>query len=212
MMADLRGARARVLACALVAALGLSAGCGPATPAWKGHPPARPTHVGALELPEVMAGSEARPFAFRAKSGGALLVYFGYVSCPDVCPTTMADVRRALRALGPDAARVEVAFATVDLNRDKPQVLLPFVRHFIANGHALVAERDEQLAAAEVAFGATSSVTRSRKGDVDVSHTGDLYLVDPRGDVPVVWRFGTKPADIAEDLRLFLAMEAQHRP
>ncbi len=177
--------------------------------AYRGRVPSRLMPVGAFALPEAGAGAPAPMFPFRAQPHGALLMYFGYVSCPDACPTTLSDVRHVLHALGPDSARVEVAFATVDLARDTPLVMVPYLRHFVAAGHALVAEREEQLAAAQVAFGATSNVTRTRKGEVEVSHTGDLYLVDPRGNVAVVWRFGTKRDDIAEDLRLFLAREAQ---
>jgi protein SCO1/2 len=177
--------------------------------AYKGRVPSRPMPVGAFALPEAGAGASAPMFHFRAQPHGALLMYFGYVSCPDACPTTLSDVRHVLHALGPDSARVAVAFATVDLSRDTPQVMVPYLQHFVAAGHALVAEREEQLAAAQVAFGATSNVTRTRKGEVEVSHTSDLYLVDSRGNVVLVWRFGTKRDDIAEDLRLFLAREAQ---
>jgi protein SCO1/2 len=192
----------------LIAVMMALTSCG-GSASYKGRVPARLMPVGAFALPEAGAGEPAPMFHFRAQPHGALLVYFGYVSCPDACPTTLSDVRRVLHALGPDSARVDVAFATVDLSRDTPEVMVPYLRHFIAAGHALVPAREEQLAAAQVAFSATSNVTRTRKGEVEVSHTGDLYLVDSRGNVGLIWRFGTKRDDIAEDLRMFLAREAQ---
>src|SRR3990172_7649696 len=69
--------------------------------------------VGDLSLPDSTAGGA--DFAFRAQPGGLLLLYFGYTSCPDICPTTLADLRTALRQVGEEfAARVDVAMATVD--------------------------------------------------------------------------------------------------
>ena len=201
-------AQLRALAATLMAALVLQS-CGGGPAGWRGRVPSRPMPVGAFALPEAGAGAAPPLFHFRARPRCALLVYFGYVSCPDACPTTLTDVRRVLRALGPDSARVDLAFATVDPGRDTPQVLVPYLHHFVPAGHALVPGRDEQLAAVQVAFGATSNVTRTRTGEVTVSHTGDLYLVDPRGEVAVIWRFGTKWQDVAEDLRLFLAKQAQ---
>ena len=87
-------------------------------------------------LPDVSHGST--PFGFRATPNGLLLVYFGYTQCPDVCPTTMADVRVALGGL-PAAQRrnVQMAMITIDPRRDTPAVLTRYVHAFFPRGLAL---------------------------------------------------------------------------
>ena len=83
--------------------------------------------VATTSLPDVASGEQ---FDFVAPEDGLLLVYFGYTSCPDVCPTTLADVRTALGRLGEDADRVELVMATVDPDRDTPERLAHYVRWF----------------------------------------------------------------------------------
>jgi copper(I)-binding protein/cytochrome oxidase Cu insertion factor (SCO1/SenC/PrrC family) len=171
----------------------------------QGQQPAGTGDVSAVTLPEVRPGQPDASFAFRAEPGHLLFVYFGYASCPDICPMTMSDFRKALQRLGPDAARVQLAFVTVDPARDSAQSLVPFVTSFVPSGHALVPRTQEQLGRAEAAFGATSSVSKSDSGAYEVSHTGLAYIVDDRGRIRVQWDFGTKPDVMAHDLRILLA-------
>lgn len=175
----------------------------------KGHRPAQSGPVASVSLPEVRAGSPDRPFFFRAPRGSLLYVYFGYASCPDVCPATLSDLRKALKLLGPDSNRVEVALVTVDSERDTGDLLLRYLDSFVRGGHALRPETQEQLGRAETAFGATSRVGRGTGGKIEVSHTAVSYLVDEAGQILVEWDFGAKPADIASDLRALLAVRGQ---
>jgi protein SCO1/2 len=172
---------------------------------------AAPTLVGGASVTELRRDGTSAPFFFRAEPGHLLTVFFGYANCPDVCPTTMLDLRRALGRLGPDSARVATAFVTVDPRRDTAAVLLPFLDSFVSGTHALRPESQEQLAGAERAFGATSAITRHSDGEVDVSHTGALYVVDAGGHVLVEWDYGTKPADMASDLAQLLKLQAATR-
>ena len=182
-----------------------TAGCGQkARPQLAGHVPPRERNVGSVSLPEVRPGQPDRPFAFRAQPGHLLFVFFGYVSCPDICPTTLSDLRKAVRLLGPDASRVELALVTVDAERDTAGALAPYVESYVAGGHALRPATQAQLASAERAFGATSAVTRAPNGKIEVSHTADSYLVDDSGRVALVWDYGTGPAYLASDLRHLL--------
>lgn len=176
-----------------------------------GRSPTPARDVGEVVLPEVRPGEPDRPFAFRATPGHLLYVYFGYASCPDVCPTTLSDLHKALELLGADAARVEVAFVTVDLNRDSAQILVPYLASFVRGGHALRAPNQEQLGHAEAAFAATSTVTKSLQGEIQVSHTALSYLVDERGRIVDQWDFGTSAKDLAHDLRLLLAQTGDSR-
>lgn len=175
-------------------------------PALKGDVPLQPLEVGHVSLPEVDASGASRPFVTRARPGGLLLVFFGFVSCPDICPTTLSDVKRALRAIGPSAERVEVAFITVDPVRDSAAVLAPYLASFFERGgHALRPATQADLAQAQRAFQATSTITRQADGHVDVSHTAATSVVDEAGRVRVTWPFGTSSADMAHDLRMLVA-------
>jgi protein SCO1/2 len=161
--------------------------------------------VGALALPDASNGGEE--FSFVAEDGEILLAYFGYTHCPDVCPTTLADVRTALQQVGDDADRVDLAMATIDPDRDTGEVLPGYVQSFVPDAHALVATDDADLRAAADAFGADYSVEAPSEagGEPEVSHTGFLYAVDDAGRLQVTWSFGTPAEDIANDLQVLLA-------
>jgi protein SCO1/2 len=187
------GALLAVLALALVA-------CGPPPePAGIVRDPA--PVVGDVSLPDVTTGED---FAFVAPPDEVLVVYFGFTSCPDVCPTTLADLRRALEELGRDADRVSVAMATVDPDRDTEEVVTGYLHSFVPDGHPLRTDDDAELAAAAEAFGASYEVTTADDGRIDVAHTGFLYAVDDRGRLALTWPFGIAWQDIQTDLELLL--------
>ncbi|MFV0309169.1 MAG: SCO family protein [Desertimonas sp.] len=153
--------------------------------------------VDIVDLPDLAGGA---PFALRAPAGGLLVAYFGYTHCPDVCPTTMADIGGALRRLPPDQAhRVEVAMVTVDPDRDL-DTLGDYVRSFVADGHALGTTDPAVLAAAAEPFGVTYHVAPGPGGDIEVSHSTQSYVVDDAGRLVLTWTFGTSAADMAADL------------
>jgi protein SCO1/2 len=165
-----------------------------------------------VAVPEVATGRPDAPFALHAAPGKLLIVYFGYASCPDVCPTTMADLGKALGRLGEDAEAVEFAFITVDPARDSSAVLAPYVRSFIPTGHALRPPDQSTLAAAERAFGARSSLSRDLEGRVEVSHTPLCYVVDAGGRIRLEWDFGTPAVKMADDLRTLLRAQEGGEP
>lgn len=159
--------------------------------------------VAGVSLPDAGRGGE--PLTMAAADDEVLVVYFGYTSCPDVCPTTMADLRSALGKLDPaDARRVDVAMATIDPGRDTDEVITAYVHAFFPEGHGLRTTDDEALRAAADAFGASYTVTTNGAGAVEVSHTGHLYAVDDEGRIQVTWPFGTKSDELAADLRILL--------
>lgn len=163
--------------------------------------------VSAVTLPEVQPGAPDRPFTMKAQPGHLLFVYFGYTHCPDLCPTTMSDLRKALKILGPDASRIDTAFVTVDPQRDTADVLPAYLNSFVPGAHALRTEDLAALKAAEDPFLASSSLTPNAEGGYDVSHTASSSIVDQNGKVVVEWPFGTSPETMANDLRLLLAQQ-----
>jgi protein SCO1/2 len=201
----------------LAAALSLVAascsGDDPAVETYSGYMVDPPNEVAGIVMPVAETSgtdtSEAPaidPFDFSAASGGLNLIYFGYTFCPDVCPTTMADVRRVLAALPEDEAdRIGVAMVTVDPGRDTAQVLSEYVANFVDEGVALRTDDATQLRAAADAFGADYEVLTNAEGDIEVSHTGELYAVDDSGTVVMQWPFGTSHESVTRDIRSLLA-------
>jgi protein SCO1/2 len=160
-----------------------------------------PPAVGALSLPD--ASTPGTDFTFTASPGKFLIVYFGYTQCPDVCPTTLSEVKKALAKAGSDvAANTEMAMITVDPNRDSDELLTTYVQSFIDGAHSLRTEDDTRLKAVAKGFGTSYSVTTNAKGEVEVVHDGKLYVVDDKGDVVLEWLFGIKSDAIATDLEI----------
>ncbi|MGI9579435.1 MAG: SCO family protein [Microthrixaceae bacterium] len=166
-----------------------------------------PVSVAEVTLP-VADGSDEMTMV--AQPGGLEVVYFGYTFCPDVCPTTMADVRKALAELPADEAdRVGVSMLTIDPARDTAEVLDAYIANFVDDGVALRTEDDTRLRAAADAFGANYEVTTNDEGDIEVKHTGELYAVDDTGTIVMQWPFGTSYESLARDLRSLLAETEQ---
>lgn len=146
--------------------------------------------------------------AFRAEPGGFQSVYFGYTNCPDVCPTTMADWAVTMRRLPEDlAAQVSTVMVTVDPDRDN-DILPGYVQSFVADAEAAGTTDADRLAAAAEPFGVSYDVSTNDEGDIEVSHSGFLYLVDDQGRLVVTWPFGTSSSEMAADVeQLFAARE-----
>jgi protein SCO1/2 len=164
------------------------------------------TSVGEVSLPDVGNGGE--PLSFVGPDDGILIVYFGYTFCPDVCPTTLSDLRTALGDLGDDAQRVEVAMTTVDPGRDSDDVITGYLHAFIPDGHPLRTEDDAELRAAADAFGVEYSVIGGANGTVEVLHTAHLFAVDDTGEIRAVWSFGAEPETITRELRELLGVDS----
>jgi len=160
--------------------------------------------VGSVRVNDVSGSDTGTPFATRASNGHLLLVFFGYTTCPDICPTTLAAIRAARNQLGSEAQRVDLAFVTVDPKRDTPAVLRKFVGYFVPGAHVLRPTSAAQLAAAERAFLVTSKVQM----DGSVDHSSMVEVVDEHGRVLLEWPFGIESPAMAHDLRLLLATVA----
>ncbi len=144
-----------------------------------------------------------QPFEFRAAPDGLLVVYFGYTNCPDICPTTMADLRTALGDVGEDAERIDVAMVTVDPDRDT-DVLADYVRGFVPDGHAIATDDQQALRSVAEPFGVSYEVFTSPAGDVEVGHSSNLFVVDDTGTLVLTWSFGTSADELAGDLEQLL--------
>ena len=159
--------------------------------------------VADVALPNVGNGGE--PLHFVGPDGGVLVSYFGYTFCPDVCPTTLSDLRTAVAALGDDASRVEVAMATVDPGRDSDEVIANYLHAFFPDGHPLRTEDDTELRVAADAFDVEYAVIEGANGVTEVIHSAFLFAIDDTGEIRAVWPFGAKPETITGDLESMLS-------
>lgn len=162
------------------------------------------TNVASVTLPAV----DGTPVTMVADPGGLRLVYFGYTTCPDVCPTTMSHVKKALAAQSQvDRDRVQVDMISIDPSRDTPDKLEEYITRFVPSGNAIRTEDFVLLRSAADAFGADFTSRNNEEGQREVSHTGDLYVVDDTGTILLAWPFGTEQPDIERDLTRLLAGE-----
>jgi len=170
----------------------------------------QPLQVGDVVLPDVTANATSSELRMAAEPGRLLVAYFGYTHCPDVCPTTMFDLANALDRLGDDAALVDIALVTVDPDRDTPEVLNGYLEYFFdENFHAVQPHDRRQVEAAQGAFGASSSVTTTADGEIEVSHSAITYVIDPTGSVLVEWPFGTSGETMADDLEILFDQQRE---
>jgi protein SCO1/2 len=126
-----------------------------------------------------------------ANEGELLLMYFGFLSCPDVCPTTLAELSEALDAMPEDdAARISVGMVSVDPDRDEGPAISTYLDVFVDRHHGLLAPDDASLAASAEVFGVLYEVEEHEPGDdtYDVGHSATVYVVDDRG--LIIWELG----------------------
>lgn len=147
---------------------------------------------------------DGRPRTLKDFAGKAVVVFFGYTQCPDVCPTTLAEIAEAKRLLGPDGAKVQGVFVTVDPQRDTPELLKAYMANF---GPDFVALRGTPEQLAEVAKEYKmyyKKVDGKTPGSYTMDHSAGSYVYDAQGRVRLYTRYGTGPEALASDLRLLL--------
>lgn len=143
-------------------------------------------------------------FRLRELRGKVVAVFFGYTSCPDICPTTMAEMKQALEELGPKADRVQVLFITVDPERDTPERVQEYVDHFNPDFIGLSGSESE-LARVWSDFGVFRQVVEgtSAAGYL-VDHTARVTIIDQQGNLRISFPFDTPVQDVVHDLNLLL--------
>ena len=142
-----------------------------------------------------------QPFELSAQRGKVVVMFFGYTHCPDVCPTTLAEMRDVRRELGALAEQVTFVFITVDPERDTPEVLGAHAALFDKHIFALTGAPDD-LAAVYQAYGVVAEKQESATGALGylVDHTGRLFVVDRQGNFRLTFPFGFEQERIVKDL------------
>lgn len=144
---------------------------------------------------------KARTLAdFRGK---AVVLFFGYTHCPDVCTTTLADLAQVMQLLGSDAAKVQVLFITVDPERDKPEILTQYVSAFYPSFLGLYGDAQATAQAAKAFYVAYEK--RPTTSGYNMDHSVGAYLIDPNGKVRLHAPLAQRADWVVEDIRLLLA-------
>lgn len=145
-----------------------------------------------------------KPRTLEDFKGKVVVLFFGYTHCPDVCPTTMADLAKAMKLMGPKSDEVQVLFVTVDPERDTQQVLADYVPSFDPRFIGLRGT-PEQLAETAKNFKIFYSKQESAgKSDYTIDHSAGTYVFDKQGHVRIYIKYGEKPQEIAHDLKTLL--------
>lgn len=144
-------------------------------------------------------------FRLSEMRGKVVLLFFGYTSCPDVCPTTLAELKQALEKLGEAKAKqVQVLFVTVDPQRDTPERVQEYVAHFNQDFIGL-SGTESDLANVWKNYGVfRETVEGTSDAGYLVNHTARVTLIDQAGNVRVSFAFDTPVEDIVHDLKLLL--------
>lgn len=139
----------------------------------------------------------------RSYDGKLRLVFFGFTQCPDICPTTLLEVRSALNELGDDADQVQTLFVSIDRKNDTQEQLASYVAAFHLSIIGLTGS-EEQVEAAAAEFNVTygvQSAAESASGQEEIFHTTYLFLMDREGRFLDVFGYGTKSERITGRIR-----------
>jgi protein SCO1/2 len=146
-----------------------------------------------------LVGSDGRVRSRDDFKGRVTVLLFGFTHCPDLCPTALSNLSVVLNQLGEDRDRVQIAFITVDPERDTPAVLRDYMSAFGPNCFGLTGEPDAIRQAART-FKVFFQKILLPDGDYTMDHSAIIYVLDPRARVRLMFTANHRPEDIAHDV------------
>ena len=147
------------------------------------------------------SGKPRSMIAFRGK---VVALFFGFTHCPDVCPTTLSDLRQVMQKLGPDAERVQVLFVTVDPKRDTPELLAKYVPAFHPSFLGLYGDAEATARTAKDFKVYYREQPGKTPDSYNVDHTAGTLLFDPQGRLRLFHSYGMSPDLIVSDIKTLL--------
>lgn len=191
----------RSLLALLLAVVLASCDGGPAKPPFNGIDITGADYASSFSLTD----HTGKPRSLADFRGKAVVLFFGYTHCPDVCPTTMADLAKVMKQLGPEAASVQVLFVTLDPKRDTSAVLSQYVPSFDPRFLGLYGD---EAATKKVAkdFHVFFEVRPGASPDsYTLDHTAGTFVFDREGRLRLFVNYGMEPDKIAADLKRLLS-------
>lgn len=155
--------------------------------------------------PEIaLTKADGSTFRLSEQKGKIHLIFFGYTSCPDFCPTTLAEMKLLMDALGEYAENVQVVFVTVDPEKDTPQKIQEYVNRFHPSFIGLSGAQTELEPIWQAYTIFREATNQSTALGTVINHTVRLYLVDAEGNLRLSYAYGTPYSDVAADIELLL--------
>ncbi len=183
----------------LLAVAGL-AGCSPDKPAFKGVDITGADYAKDFALPD----QNGQQRTLKDFAGKAVVVFFGYTQCPDVCPTTLQELQQVKRLLGADGEKLQAIFVTVDPERDTAELLKAYMESFDPSFVAL-RPPPEQLQALLKDFKIYAKKVEGKTAtSYTMDHSAQSYMYDPQGRLRLYSRYGSGTQAMVDDLRLLL--------
>lgn len=199
--------RRAVLLAAVAASIAGLSGCDGKTPGATAKPSFKGVDITGAEYARTLSLTDAdgQRRTLADFKGKVVVVFFGYTQCPDVCPTTMAELAEVKRQLGADGARVQGIFVTVDPERDTAALLKAYVANFGPDIIGLRGTPDEIKAAAKEFKVFYSKVPGKTENSYTVDHTAGSYVLDAQGRIRLLERYAIGADKLAADLKILLA-------
>jgi protein SCO1/2 len=135
--------------------------------------------------------------------GKVVTVFFGFTHCPDVCPTTLAEMAEVMKDLGPDADKLQVLFITVDPERDTPQVLKQYVPSFNPSFLGLYGDAAATARTAKE-FKVFYQKQPDKNGGYSVDHSAGTFIFDRQGRLRLFAQYGAGHVALTHDIRILL--------
>jgi len=140
--------------------------------------------------------------------GKVTVLFFGYTQCPDVCPTTLAELAQVKKVLGADSDKLQGVFVTIDPERDTPDVLRQYVASFDPTFVALRGNAEQTATAAKEFKVFYAKVPGKSAGSYTMDHTAASYVFDPTGRLRLFVRYGSGATALADDVRMLMKTAA----
>ena len=152
-----------------------------------------------------LTDATGKPRTLADFRGKVVVMFFGYTHCPDVCPTTLAQLHLVRQQLGEDAGRVQVLFVTVDPDRDSQSLLAQYVPSFDPTFIGLRGDADATAKVAKEFKVFYQKVPGSQPDNYTMDHTAGSYIIDPQGRLRLFARQDGGPEPLVADLKTLLA-------
>lgn len=184
-------------AAAALALAGVAAACRPA-----------PATLPVLEIGGdfALTDHDGQPFSLASQRGKVILIFFGYSSCPDACPTTLSKLSTVARRLGDDRARMRTLYVSVDPDRDTPPVLKADLANFSLDALGLTgAKADIDAVVKQYAAAYEIVPTPESAAKYTIAHTTTVYALDPQGRVRKTFSYEATVDEIVAGIHEILA-------
>ena len=175
----------------------------------------KPAPKAAFTAVDVTGADYARDFALTDQHGKArtladfkgkvVAVFFGFTQCPDVCPTTLAELAEVKRQLGADGDKLQAVLISVDPERDTPELLAAYMENFDPSFIGLRPSMEQLPVVAKDFKVYYKKVEGKTPGSYSMDHSAGTYLFDPQGRLRLYSRYGAGNAALLADIQLLLA-------